>query len=317
MLTRARSRHRWAQFLCVLGMLLTSLAVFAGERRVIVLREEGAIVRSAGDTVRQELVRLGLGESAVDLFDLVDADKATALVAALRRDGANIVLIALGVRAIGPALQMAGGRTVVVAVVSRASLEGGRYPADQVAAIVLDQPTDRLLNLVQVAMPGTRHVGVLAGSPVSRSIRQIEARASEHRLSILSESVGSADELVGTVERLAPQVEVMLAVPDPAVHSRTTILPLLLTTYRAGVPVIGYSESYLQAGAAFALYSTPAQIAQQTAEATFQVLEGKRPPAVQSPRYFTVGINSAVVRSLGIKLPAAAEIEQRLQSLER
>ena len=36
--------------------------------------------------------------------------------------------------------------------------------------------------------------------------------------------------------------------------------PLLLTTYRAGVPIVAYSESYLQAGAVVALYSTPPQI---------------------------------------------------------
>jgi ABC-type uncharacterized transport system substrate-binding protein len=108
---------------------------------------------------------------------------------------------------------------------------------------------------------------------------------------------------------------VLLAMPDSLAHNRNTVQPLLLTTYRAGIPVVAYSESYQQAGAVLALYSTVPQVVAQVVDSLQQIREGKALPNHQSPRYFTVGVNSAVARSLGLALPTADEIGGRLRSL--
>jgi ABC-type uncharacterized transport system substrate-binding protein len=79
---------------------------------------------------------------------------------------------------------------------------------------------------------------------------------------------------------------------------------LLLTTYRAQVPVVGFSEGLVKAGALLGLFSTAQQMGKQGAEIVSRVLAGDAGlPAPQYPRYFTVRINNSVARSLGISLP--------------
>jgi hypothetical protein len=93
------------------------------------------------------------------------------------------------------------------------------------------------------------------------------------------------------------------------------VQPLLLTTYWAGIPVVAYSESYQQAGAVLDLYSTVPQVVAQVIDSLQQVREGRPLPNLQPPHYFTVGVNAAVARSLGLSLPTSGELVARLRSL--
>lgn len=118
------------------------------------------------------------------------------------------------------------------------------------------------------------------------------------------------------VERLVQQVGMLLALPDPVAHTAGTVPPLLLITYRAGVPVIAYSEAYLRAGAVAALYATPEQIAQQVVEMISSYRQGKTLPQSQGLKYFTIGSNPSVARSLGFNLPPLDELETRLKQMK-
>lgn len=305
-----------ARFLLLLGLLLTACAVAAGERRALLLLDEVPAVHQVAAATAASIARAGVPETQVSQFDVGDLEKATSLVAHLRRENVSVIVVALGPKAIRPALQLAGNRPIVAAFVSRATLEEGGYPADRISGVVLDQPVDRLLSLVQAALPSARQIGLLVGPATQKSSRQLERRAQDRKLTVVAEPIVSADELVGGVERLMPRSQVLLAMPDPLVHNRNTVLPLLLATYRAGVPVVGYSEAYLQAGAAIALFSTPAQIGQQVGEMVINAFEDRPVSSLQWPKYYTVEVNSAVVRSLGLTLPPPAEIQERIRAQE-
>ena len=108
----------------------------------------------------------------------------------------------------------------------------------------------------------------------------------------------------------------LLAIPDPIVHNANTVQPILLMSYHAAIPVIAYSPAYQRAGAMVVLYTTPAQLAQQTLELVTAFREGRSLPAVQEAKYFSIGINTTVARSLGISLPDGQVMEQKLRLMK-
>ena len=73
----------------------------------------------------------------------------------------------------------------------------------------------------------------------------------------------------------------------------------------------------MQAGAVIALYSTASQISAQVVETLLQLREGRPAAAIQAPRYFTVGVNATVARSLGLPLPSGGELKERLRAAEQ
>lgn len=92
----------------------------------------------------------------------------------------------------------------------------------------------------------------------------------------------------------------VLALPDSSLYTPENIRAMLITTYRQNQFVIGYSSSFVKAGALASTYSTIEDIASQAVEASKDYNATGRLPVAQYPKYFAVSINDNVARSLNI-----------------
>jgi ABC-type uncharacterized transport system substrate-binding protein len=92
----------------------------------------------------------------------------------------------------------------------------------------------------------------------------------------------------------------VLAIPDTTLYTPENIRAALITTYRQNQFVIGYSSSFVKAGALATTYSTIDDIASQTAEVTREYIETGRLPGAQYPKYFETTVNDNVAKSLNI-----------------
>ncbi len=189
--------------------------------------------------------------------------------------------------------------------------EGGRRSA---SAIYLDQPFDRQAQLIHLAFPDIRRVGVLLSAEQGNLVGEIDEALRTQRLSPVHGTLTGEERLITPLENVLSEAELLLAVPDPLVFNRNTAQSLFLTSYRYRDPVLGYSRSLTRAGALLSLHSSPAQIGRQTAEWVSQAIQAMpvRLPAPAYPLYFSVSINEQVARSLGFNLPSEAELERRL-----
>lgn len=185
-----------------------------------------------------------------------------------------------------------------------------------IGVIHWEMPPGRFLNLISL-LPGRRgaSVSMLVSATTQSRLVRYEAAGAERGLKVQGERVDKESEVGPAVERLVASKGVFLALPDPVTQTQVTVPPLLLITYRAAVPVIGYSDAYLRAGAAVALYSTPEQVAQQVLDTVNLYRRSGSLPTAQTLKYYSVGINPTVLRSLGITLPSAEELEGRLRQM--
>jgi len=184
----------------------------------------------------------------------------------------------------------------------------------RLSAIYLDQPFARQLRLIRLALPGHARIGVILG-PDSRKIeRTLRSSAIATGATLRVEQISDEKQLVGAIHRVMDDTEILLAVPDALVFNRSTAQSALLTTYRLGKPVAGYSRAYVTAGALFAVYSTPAQIGRQVGEELLTILDkpGRPLPVPSYPRYFSVEMNERVARSLGFEPGQVGDLTRRL-----
>lgn len=237
-------------------------------------------------------------------------------------DQGKRLLVAIGENAVKD-IEAGGsnGSLILTLAPRRTSLETIAKKHTVIAAIQFDQPLIRMLNLARLIgsdeRPGRKDVvGIVVSPALQRYLAAAESAASERRQKLRIEVVDSEMAVGAAIARIVDEAGMVLTIPDPIVHTANTVQPILLLTYRAGIPVIGYSAAYLRAGAAVALFSTPEQLARQAAEAIGAYLAGKPLPKQQSPRYFTIGVNTTVARSLGVDLPRAEELEQKLRAMK-
>jgi ABC-type uncharacterized transport system substrate-binding protein len=236
-------------------------------------------------------------------------------------DGAAVVT--LGTRALGSVLAAGQKSPVIAALIPRSAYEAalGSQPRLQsgrrtTTAVFLDQPFARQLNLVKTVVPDRRRVGVLASPAADDMVRRVESAARGRGLLIFKQALAKPEDISYALERLLGESEVLLALPDPIVFNSHTVYNILLSALHARQPVIGYSDAYVRAGAVAAVYSTPQQLGRQAGSIAAGLLGGAALPAPQYPRAFSVSVNSAVARALGLQVGSPGEIAAALRRME-
>ena len=230
------------------------------------------------------------------------------------------LIVAVGVRAAETLAALPGRQSVLAVLIPRAWYakvgrarlsDGGRRLT---SAIFLDQPFERQAKLIRLAFPETRKVGVLLSAEQRYLADELGDALRAHRIGVVQSLVTDEDRLIIPLEQVLSETDVLLAIPDTLVFNRNTAQSIFLTSYRYRDPIVGYSRSMTRAGALVSVYSTPAQIGQQSAEWIIGVLAHStlRLPPPAHPAYFEVSINDQVARSLGISLPTEVELEKQL-----
>lgn len=283
---------------------------------VIVSSERSASYAAAADALVAELEREGQPRAEVsrrissELGAMGTADAT-----------ATKLFIALGTDALKQLLARDLRAPVLVALIPRSGFErvmkevGGRTPYP-VTVLYLDHPLGRQLDLLRIAIPGSKRVGVLWGgeSVLQQPALQTALRARD--MQELSGPVVSGGVPNVSLHAALDDADVLLAVADPQVYNSGTIANILLATYRARIPMLAFSPAYVRAGALLSLHSTPAQIGTQAGAMARSLLQGSALPSALYPVDFTVTVNEHVARSLGLTLDALS-LTDKLRRLEK
>ena len=188
----------------------------------------------------------------------------------------------------------------------------------RVSAVYIDQPIGRQLDLIKAALPGRTRLGIIFG-PSSMALRdELRAGARERDLGLRAAEVTQPDGIYAASQVILGDADVLLALPDSIAFNSSTAYLLMLASYRAQVPVVGFSDSLANAGALVSVFSTLQQQGRQGAEIANRALaDDSRLEPPQYPRYYTVRANDSVARSLGIPLADPRTLEQAVAERAR
>ncbi len=230
------------------------------------------------------------------------------------------LLVTVGLRATERVVRANMNTPVLVTLLPRSSFEqltkGGRA-SSRFSALFMDVAPRRQLAFVRVLLPEAKRVALLTGPVSHGDVVDYSAQAKELGFSSAVGQVKDSSELYPALQKVLPDADLLLALPDPTVYNSRTIQDILLTTYRARVPLIGLSAAYVKAGALGAVFATPLQMGRQAVDIARQVLAGRPLPAPQYPKEFDVAVNAYVARSLGLTILDEASLKERLRSQER
>jgi ABC-type uncharacterized transport system substrate-binding protein len=284
---------------------------------VAVLGERSASFEETLQALRAELAREG-GSAELALVD--------AAALGQNRMPAARLLVALGTDACAAAVRAtasapAASVPVLCTLLPRASFErilheSGRRPSAQLSAIYLNQSPTRQLDLVRLALPQARRIGMLWGQDNQGSRVIWEAAAQSRGLQVVSAVLAPEEPVFQGLRRVVEEADLLLAVASPQIYNAQTIQNILLTSFRARVPMLAFSPAYVRAGALLAIYTPLAELGRQAGRWTRGVLQGQPLPPPQHPAGFEIMVNDYVARSLGLRLDAA-DLSERLRRLER
>lgn len=304
---------RLLALLCLLLAGLASGGAVARPAVLVVSSERSAAYREAADAVQAELVRAGEPRREVQFLTLTE----------LAGHGASApsLYLALGVEACAALARGPATAPVLCTLLPRAAFErvlrdSGQRLGAAFSALYLNQPLGRQLDLLRLALPQARRIGVLWGADTQASEAQLASAAQARGLTVVGAAVRPDEPVFNGLKKILDESDVLLAIASPQIYNSNTIQNILLASFRAQVPMLAFSPAYVRAGALMAVYSTPAQIGQQAGAIARGVLQGQPLGVPQYPLQFEVSVNEHVARSLGLRLDAVA-LAERLRRLER
>ncbi|HSO45446.1 MAG TPA: ABC transporter substrate binding protein [Rhodoferax sp.] len=312
--------QRWRVLLIGLVLSLFSWQAQAqapGVRVAIVSSQTSAPYMDAAQALISQLESQGVPRAAIQMFNL--ADLANIPEARLTTPK---VWVALGTQASTALGKSRLKAPVLSALVPRSGfervlLDTGRKRSPQFKAVYLDQPVNRQMALIRLALPKARRVGGLLGPDSWSSGADLLAAASANGLALAAARVDEDSALYSALQSVLEASDVLLAQADPLVFNSNSIQNILLTTIRANVPLIAFSPAYVRAGALLALYSTPAQAGSQAAHWVLEVLAMRAlPEQAVEPDDFEISVNEQVARVFGL-LPDARSLRLALKRQEQ
>jgi ABC-type uncharacterized transport system substrate-binding protein len=292
-----------------LGLLAYGLAAQprGGEARVVIVSSDStAAYMEAAQALIAEL-----GSGGVSPYDIRRLSLAE-WSASADRPASPKLYVALGTQA---ATALALGQTqapVLVALVPRASFErvlaaSGRKASSNFTAIYLDQPVARQLAMLRLALPKAKRIGVLWGPDSWLKASGFRSAALANGYSVNEAGLEGKSNVFSDLPQVLDGSDVFLAVADPMVFNSNSIQNILLTTFRAQVPVVAFSPAYVRAGALLALHATPEQAGRQAGGLVLNTMRGQSlPERPLESNDFEVAINDHVARVFGLSLDAKA-----------
>jgi ABC-type uncharacterized transport system substrate-binding protein len=268
-----------------------------------------------------------LGSTASITFNIVNAQDISTNTDVQQQALRSDLLLTVGLRAADSIAKLPQSPPVITTLIPKSAYEHflatrkKQHPETFITstALYLENPPKRQILLAKILLGDLHSIGILTSQANAKTISNIQAISEKQGLQLKYEIVGASDNLISKLSLLLYSSDALLALPDPHIFNRKTIRNILLTTYRHRSPVIGFSASYVKAGALAAVYSTPNQIAKQAGNILAKTLNSKLKyiPSPVYPDNFSVRINQNVARSLGIAPIDESIAHRKLQEMEK
>lgn len=273
---------------------------------VLVLASEAGgryaeVVRAMQDAMAEGRPRVRPEIKVVTLDGDESTDRATVTALVARQPK---VIVTLGRRATAEVIATAPERPLIVGMVVDADLS----KATNATAVVLGHAFDVQLATLRLLLPECGTFGIIHDARLTGPARAAQLAAERLGLHLETRPVYTPKELPRAMASLSNSICALIGVPDPLVLSKHSARELLLFSFRNRIPFIGPSESWVEAGALYALDWHYPAVGRQLAGLVTRVMAGEEPRAIprQWPDSQRLVVNPATARKLGILLPAAS-----------
>lgn len=202
--------------------------------------------------------------------------------------------------------------------ISSRKIPDSKYTSAQ-SDFLTAQPDCRHIQLIKSISPEWSTVGVLSSLGSLDSAAALTKCAIRENLNLRLYAITDTSDLLVTLETAIEDNKALLAIADPLIYNTNTVKNILLTAYRHRKPVIGYSDSFVQAGAIAAIYTSPESVGDKAAiiisgffSNNWQFIKN-----IYVTDDFSISTNKQVATSLEITLPGEESIRSSIMSMEQ
>ncbi len=182
----------------------------------------------------------------------------------------------------------------------------------KITATFSDPPLQKLINLVQTAIPSARVVGVLQSSSISLS----PAVTTGSELDVIYNIVDG--KINAPLQEILPKIDVLVTIADSRLYNSGNFRNILLSSYRKRIPMVCHTKNAVTAGCIAGAFAKEKDMLEDAVELIhdISIRDGKTVPPPKAVKKFSVATNPKVAHSLGLHLKHPDLITKELLQFE-
>jgi putative ABC transport system substrate-binding protein len=178
------------------------------------------------------------------------------------------------------------------------NLQDNKDQNRKITAIYREQPVERQLKVIEKLLPEVKTIGVLTSMYDPSMIEQLKSAVLKKHINLVITENDKRENLIDSLKHVLSNSDLLLTLPDPEIYNPFTAKGILVTSFRRGIPIIGYSKTYVDAGAVAAVYTKAGQIAQQAASVTNTYFLKNSLPPPNYPAQYAIAKNEKMLEVL-------------------
>lgn len=169
----------------------------------------------------------------------------------------------------------------------------------------MDVPYKIQFATLREIFPGIKKIGVLYGKETEEIVHRASQVAKRMGLKLVGVKVESEADVPTGLEELLGKIDVLWSVADSRVFTLQSIQFIILFTIQNGIPFVGISESFVEAGALLAFSCDYRDLGRQAGESALRILKGENPAniPIAVPRKVHIFLNLRTAQYIGVDFP--------------
>ena len=173
---------------------------------------------------------------------------------------------------------------------------------------------EQLASLLKI-LPDVKKIGLMSDPSMTAGlVKQCEQAASEAGIELFVAQVSTPKDVPEAMGRIKKDIDVFWMIPDLTVLTPETIEFLLLSCLENRLPLLSFSEKYVETGAFMSVGIDAFDIGSQAGEAALELLSNNSAGLIGEkwPRKAVITVNQKVARKIGLNIDEMLTSEVRI-----
>jgi putative ABC transport system substrate-binding protein len=283
--------------------------LFAQEKRIVIVKSSSSTPFLQAEEGFKKEIRKSEIEALLMEYDLSGESEGEDQIAQKIEDLKPDLIVTIGSRSTAVVSQRIKDIPIVFSMVlnpvSSGFVQNMISSGNNLTGASLDIPLRIQLEKFKLIVPKLKRLGVLFTRDSKPVIIEAQSLCKEIGVELVGELISSEKEIPGAVEALAQEVDGLWAVADTVIFTPQSTQYILLYTLRNGLPFMGFSTSFVKAGALFTLACDHKDVGRQAGELALRVLSGEKPSQVPItiPRMIYLCLNLRTAEQIDLMIP--------------
>ncbi len=292
----------------LVSVFLFSPDSFADQKLIAIVKTEGfSSYLRALKGVKQVITQSGVEVGFIEYTILDDSTEKERVLAEVRNKKPDLI-VTIGSKATELVSRDIKDIPIVFSAVLNPAISGfvpaRDAPEGNLTGASLDVPLRIQMEKFKLIVPELKSLGVLYTAETEPLVREARSVSKYLGIELYPLSIESEKEIPSALQEFKDEVDGVWAVADPLIFTPQSSQFILLFTLRNGLPLMGLTPSFVQAGALFTLAPDYKDVGRQAGEMVLEIISGKDPKqvSVSMPRMIYLYLNMKTADQINLKI---------------